>query len=187
MPLRHGLIFHIRQRYKIYLYIFFILYMYMYIYISKALFHLESYRDWCYWCCSHCPPARCCRWRSHACVASQQRTNSPEGKRVHAYQTRPIQNSSSHVLVCDNSAHHASVVVFRSLCVNLLHNTGKAALIGGGAGQVLFLRNGWGSAIKRRIELWFNHPQAQKKKCVCFFLNLIPCYQSWRLVSYNIR
>lgn len=35
---------------------------------------------------------------------------------------------------CDDSAHHASVVVFRGLCVILLHNTGKAALIGGGAG-----------------------------------------------------
>lgn len=40
------------------------------------LSHLGSYHDWwCWRCC--CPPATCCRWRSLACVASPQTTDSP--------------------------------------------------------------------------------------------------------------
>lgn len=62
-------------------------------------------------------------------MASQPKTNSPEGKRVSAYQTWPIQNSF-HVVACDDGAHHASVVVLSGLRVVLLHHTGEAALVG---------------------------------------------------------
>lgn len=48
---------------------------------------------------------------------------------------------------------HACVIVLCGLCLILLHHTGEAASIGGGAGEVLTLRDGRGPATEIRTVL----------------------------------
>lgn len=48
---------------------------------------------------------------------------------------------------------HARVVVLCGLCLVVLHHTGKAAGVGGGAGEVLTLGDGWGPATEIRTVL----------------------------------
>lgn len=44
-----------------------------------------------------------------------------------------------HLIMCNDSTHQSSVVLL--FCFMLLHDAGKAAGIGGGAGKVLRLRD----------------------------------------------
>lgn len=48
---------------------------------------------------------------------------------------------------------HACIIVLCGLCLILLHHTGKAASVGGGAGEVLTLRDGRGPATEIRTVL----------------------------------
>lgn len=57
--------------------------------------------------------------------------------------------------------HHACVIVLRGLCLVLLHHTGEAARVGGGAGEVMTLRDGRGPATEIRTTPWVNHSPEQ--------------------------
>lgn len=59
------------------------------------------------------------------------------------------------------TTHQACVIVLCHLCFILLHHTGKAARIGGGAGQVMTLGDGWSPATEIRTTPWINHSPAQ--------------------------
>lgn len=48
---------------------------------------------------------------------------------------------------------HARVIVLSGLCLVLLHHTGEAASIGGGAGEVVTLGDGLGPATEKRTVL----------------------------------
>ena len=50
--------------------------------------------------------------------------------------------------------HHARVIVLSGLCLVLLHHTGEAASIGGGAGEVVTLGDGLGPATEKRTTPW---------------------------------
>lgn len=58
-------------------------------------------------------------------------------------------------------AHHACIIVLCGLCFILLHHTGEAASVGGGAGEVVTLGDGWGPATETRTTPWVNHFPAQ--------------------------
>lgn len=67
--------------------------------------------------------------------------------------------------------HHAGVIVLCGLSLILLHYTGKAAGVRGGAGEVMSLSNGWSPATNIRTTLWVNHsttPHLQYLSCYVF-------------------
>lgn len=71
------------------------------------------------------------------------------GKRLeawakHAHTQRkhaPTHTHTQALTQAHRHTHHASVIVLRGLCLVLLHHTGEAAVIGGGAGKVVTLRD----------------------------------------------
>lgn len=73
-------------------------------------------------------------------------------------------------------AHHAGVIVLCGLRLVLLHHTGQAAVIGGGAGEVLTFRDGWGPAAEIRTTPWVNTLQ-HSQTCCCLLLSV-------RIVQY---
>lgn len=87
--------------------------------------YLGSSHGWWYWRCCCCPPATCCRWRSLACVASRQTTDSPgECTEEWPRDTRARLSALRMRLEHGECAHHACVVVLCGLRLVLLHHTG---------------------------------------------------------------
>lgn len=95
--------------------------------------------------------------RRQTLLESVQRRDTSDFK-INTYKCLSWFLTSSH---SEDSAHHACVVVLCGLCLVLLHHTGEAACIGGGAGEVLTLRDGWGPANEIRTTPWVNHSPAQ--------------------------
>lgn len=67
-----------------------------------------------------------------------QKVRSMGKTRTHTY----THNAGMHLHTqAHTHTHHASVIVLRGLGLVLLHHTGEAAVIGGGAGKVVTLRD----------------------------------------------